>query len=92
MDQNSSLRAVTRGPGGLTRAEMIERYENRTGRDLARIAFYETFARFKVAVVVQQIYFRYVQGQTHDQRFRHFDQFVRALTCEALELAERSRI
>jgi aminoglycoside phosphotransferase (APT) family kinase protein len=91
-EQNSSLRPVTNGPGWLTRAEMIERYESRTGRDLSRIAFYETFARFKVAVVVQQIYFRYVQGQTHDQRFRNFDQFVRALACEALELAEQSRI
>jgi aminoglycoside phosphotransferase (APT) family kinase protein len=90
--QNSSLRAVTNGPGWLTRAEMIERYENKTGRDLSRIAFYETFARFKVAVVVQQIYFRYVQGQTHDERFRDFDQFVRALACEALELAESSKI
>jgi aminoglycoside phosphotransferase (APT) family kinase protein len=71
---------------------MIERYENKTRRDLSRIAFYETFARFKVAVVVQQIYFRYVQGQTQDERFRNFDQFVHALACEALELAEESRI
>ncbi|HEX9423105.1 MAG TPA: hypothetical protein VF899_07665, partial [Pyrinomonadaceae bacterium] len=59
-------------------------------RDLSRIAFYETFARFKVAVVIQQIYFRYVRGQTHDERFRNFDELVRALTAEALELAEQS--
>jgi aminoglycoside phosphotransferase (APT) family kinase protein len=91
-DQNSSLRAVTNGPGWLTRAEMIERYETKTGRDLSRIAFYETFARFKVAVVIQQIYFRYVQGQTHDERFRNFDRLVRELAHEALDLAEHSGI
>jgi aminoglycoside phosphotransferase (APT) family kinase protein len=91
-DQNSSLRAVTNGPGWLTRAEMIERYETKTGRDLSRIAFYETFARFKVAVVIQQIYFRFVQGQTHDKRFRNFDQLVRELAHEALDLAQRSGI
>jgi len=91
-DQNTSLRAVTNGPGWLTRAEMIERYETKTGRDLSRIAFYETFARFKVAVVIQQIYFRYVQGQTRDERFRDFDRLVRELVNEALELAEQSRI
>jgi hypothetical protein len=51
--------------------------------------FYETFARFKVAVVIQQIYFRYVKGQTHDERFHNFDQLVRELTLEALELAQR---
>ncbi len=91
-DQNSSLRAVTNGSDWLTREEIIERYEARTGRDLSRIVFYETFARFKVAVVIQQIYFRYVQGQTRDERFRNFDGLVRELSREALELAERSGI
>ncbi|HUS09360.1 MAG TPA: phosphotransferase family protein [Pyrinomonadaceae bacterium] len=91
-DPNSSLRAVTNGPGWLTREEIIERYEARTGRDLSRIVFYETFARFKVAVVIQQIYFRYVRGQTRDERFHNFDQLVRELTRDALELAERSGI
>jgi aminoglycoside phosphotransferase (APT) family kinase protein len=91
-DPNSSLRAITHGPGWLTREEIIERYESRTGRDLLRIAFYETFARFKVAVVIQQIYYRYVKGQTSDERFRNFDQLVKELTLEALELAEASGV
>ncbi len=58
----------------------------------SRITFHETFARFKVAVVIQQIYFRYVQGQTRDEHFRNFDGLVRALTAEALELAKQSGI
>jgi aminoglycoside phosphotransferase (APT) family kinase protein len=91
-DQPSSLRAITNGPGWLMREEMIERYERQTSRDLSRIVFYETFARFKVAVVIQQIYFRYVQGQTQDARFRNFDVLVKELAIEALELAEQSRI
>lgn len=89
---NSSLRAVTNGPGWMTRQEIIERYEARTGRNLSRIVFYETFARFKVAVVIQQIYFRYARGQTHDERFRNFDGLVRKLISEALELARSSGI
>ncbi|HEV7473579.1 MAG TPA: phosphotransferase family protein [Pyrinomonadaceae bacterium] len=91
-EKNSSLRAITNGPGWLTREEIIDRYENATGRDLSHIIFYETFARFKVAVVIQQIYFRYVQGQTRDERFRHFDVLVRELVNEALESAEGSGI
>jgi aminoglycoside phosphotransferase (APT) family kinase protein len=91
-DRKSSLRAVTNGPGWLTREEIIDRYETKTGRDLSRIVFYETFARFKVAVVIQQIYYRYVRGQTHDERFRGFDSLVRELVSEALELAQRSQI
>jgi len=91
-DRNSSLRAVTNGSGWLSREEIIERYEASTGRDLSHIVFYETFARFKVAVVIQQIYFRYVQGQTRDERFRNLDALVKELIQEALELAERSKI
>jgi aminoglycoside phosphotransferase (APT) family kinase protein len=90
-DQNNSLLAVTHGAGWLTRDEIIDQYETKTGRDLSRIGFYETFARFKVAVVIQQIYFRYVKGQTRDERFRNFDRLVRELTREALSLAEQSR-
>lgn len=91
-EKNTSLRALTKGPGWMTREEIIERYQTKTGRDLSRIVFYETFARFKVAVVIQQIYFRYVKGQTHDERFRNFDDLVRNLILDALELAQRSGI
>jgi aminoglycoside phosphotransferase (APT) family kinase protein len=91
-DRNSSLRAVTNGPGWLTREEVINRYEAKTGRDLTRIAFYETFARFKVAVVIQQIYFRYFKGQTKDERFCNFDALVRELAEDAIALAQDSGI
>lgn len=91
-ERQSSLRAVTNGPGWMTREEIIDRYQTKTGRDLSQIVFYETFARFKVAVVIQQIYYRYVQGQTQDQRFQNFDGLVRELVTEALDLAQRSRI
>jgi aminoglycoside phosphotransferase (APT) family kinase protein len=91
-DKNNTLRAVTNGPGWMTREEIIEGYESATGRDLSQIVFYETFARFKVAVVIQQIYFRYVQGQTNDERFRDLDQLVVGLAREALELAQKSGI
>jgi aminoglycoside phosphotransferase (APT) family kinase protein len=91
-DPNSSLRAITNGPGWFTREEFISRYRAKTGRDLSRIVFYETFARFKVAVIIQQIYFRYVKGQTHDERFRSFDQLVLELARDAIALAHESGI
>ena len=91
-ETNSSLRAITSGPGWLTREEIIELYEKATGRGLSRIVFYETFARFKVAVVIQQIYFRYVRGQTQDERFANLDVMVKQLAEEALDLAQRSAI
>ena len=90
--RHSSLRAVTAMPGWMTREEIVERYATETGRDLSLIVFYETFARFKVAVVIQQIYFRFVQGQTRDERFRHFDGLVLELARDALALAQQSGI
>jgi aminoglycoside phosphotransferase (APT) family kinase protein len=64
-----ALATVTTRPGYLSRGELIERYARQSGRDVSRIAFYETFALFKIAVVIQQIYVRYVRGQTRDARF-----------------------
>lgn len=60
---------ITMAPGFLSRDEICERYAKRSGRDLSDIAFYETFALFKTAVVLEQIYVRYVRGQTKDERF-----------------------
>lgn len=88
--QNDSLRAITNGPGWLTREEIIERYRSKTGRDLSGIVFYETFARFKVAVVIQQIFYRYVRGQTRDERFRNLDTLVKELLRDALNLVEHA--
>ncbi len=66
---------------------MIERYARRTGFDLSAIAFYETYALFKIAVILQQIYYRYHRGQTQDARFADFERRVIGLAEAALELA-----
>jgi aminoglycoside phosphotransferase (APT) family kinase protein len=86
------LGAVTVQPGWMTRKEIIDRYAEKTGRDLSGIAFYEVFALFKVAVVLQQIYYRYVKGQTHDERFKAFGECVIDLGKAALDLARHSGI
>jgi aminoglycoside phosphotransferase (APT) family kinase protein len=90
--RRESISPVTTEPGWMTRAEVIERYSDKTGRDVSGIAFYETFALFKVAVVLQQIYFRYIRGQTKDERFKDFDRRVEGLARAALDLAEKSGI
>ncbi|OQY66697.1 MAG: phosphotransferase family protein [Polyangiaceae bacterium UTPRO1] len=62
-----------------TRREVVARYATRSGRDLGAIAFFETFALFKLAVVLQQIYVRFVRGQTKDERFAAMGEAVRHL-------------
>ena len=87
--QRDALTTVTDRPGYFTRDEIVERYALRSGRNLSNIRFYEVFALFKIAVVIQQIYFRYVQGQTTDRRFATFDTRVAYLARHAAALASR---
>lgn len=87
--RRESISPVTTKPGWLTRQEIINLYAEKTGRDVSAIAFYEIFALFKIAVVIQQIYFRYVRGQTHDERFAAFGPRVEGLARAALELAKK---
>ena len=51
-----------------TRAEVIERYSSRTGLDVGDIRWYQAFACWKTAVVLQQLYTRWVRGQSTDER------------------------
>jgi len=88
--RRQSVSQVTAEPGFLTRGEVLARYAEKTGRDVSRIAFYETFALYKVAVVVQQIYVRYARGQTQDARFAAFEDRVVGLAEAGLNVAERS--
>ncbi|MBA4536511.1 phosphotransferase family protein [Bacillus aquiflavi] len=81
--------SVTVMDGFFTRDEFIEDYANKSGRDLSAINFYLTFAYFKLAVIGQQIYYRYKNGQTHDPRFAHFNSLVKNMVHQALRSIER---
>lgn len=84
---HDALNTVTDRPGWFTRVELIERYAAKSGRDLSRLPFYEAFALFKVAVVIQQIYYRYRRGQTDDPRFANFGERVVRLAQQAAKTA-----
>ncbi|GAE44378.1 acyl-CoA dehydrogenase [Mesobacillus boroniphilus JCM 21738] len=81
---------VTVTPGFMTRDEFMEDYARKSGRDLAYMNFYQTFAYFKLAVICQQIYYRWKKGQTKDPRFAHLDRFVSSLIQYALYTAEKN--
>jgi aminoglycoside phosphotransferase (APT) family kinase protein len=85
--QRDALTTVIDRPGYFTKEEIVERYASRSGRDVSNIRYYEIFAVFKIAVVIQQIYFRYVQGQTTDARFASFGARVEFLARHAAGLA-----
>ena len=82
----------TNYPGSMTRNELVERYAQASGRDVSNMVFYLVFARFKVAVIVQQIYYRYHVGLTKDPRFAVMPEVVRALLRHSLEGARSGKI
>lgn len=88
--QDSALATVTAREGWFEREQILDRYAARTGLDIGLIAIYEVFALFKVAVVIQQIYARYVRGQTDDPRFSTLGERVSILAAIASNLAGRA--
>jgi aminoglycoside phosphotransferase (APT) family kinase protein len=82
----------TNHAGSFTREEFVQHYARQTQSDVSQIAFYLTFARFKLAVIVQQIYFRYQQGLTKDERFASMPEKIQFLLRAALHGAQTGRI
>jgi aminoglycoside phosphotransferase (APT) family kinase protein len=76
--------SLTSQPGWYTRDQFVQRYAEGTGRDLSQIGYYEVLGIFKLAVILQQIYYRFRRGQTQDPRFQNFGDRVKGL----VELAD----
>ena len=63
----------------ISRQDLVEMYAESLGRKLPDMLFYYVFGTFKIAVICQQIYARFVKGFTQDKRFAGFDKFVALL-------------
>lgn len=76
----------TNATGFATREQAVERYAARTGFDVTHIDWYYAFSCMKFAVIIQQIYIRYLRGQTQDQRFANFNERVRQYIDKGLSI------
>ncbi|MEC7947313.1 MAG: phosphotransferase family protein [Myxococcota bacterium] len=65
-------RQPTNAPGMRTRDEVWAYYAARTGRELDDTDFYEVYGLFRLAGILQQIWFRYHHGQTTNPAFAAF--------------------
>jgi len=82
--------APTTLPGFYTRAEVLQRYAERSGRDVSAISFYEVFALWKTATVCMQLFVLYKNGQLQDERLSDFNQRAELLAEAAHEIARTS--
>jgi aminoglycoside phosphotransferase (APT) family kinase protein len=86
------LPTVTDAPGFITRKDFVEYYAEKSGRDLSQMHWYVVFGYFKLAAILQQIYARWHNGQTKDDRFANFNERVRNLILHAHELSRKGDI
>jgi aminoglycoside phosphotransferase (APT) family kinase protein len=86
-DTNFTRGAVTTQPGFPTRAELIARYEERSGRSMTAVAWYATLALWKAAIFLEGSYKRLLAGTTDDPFFKLLDAGVPALAEHAWAVA-----
>ncbi|NND60620.1 MAG: phosphotransferase family protein [Gammaproteobacteria bacterium] len=70
--RRATRRQPTHLPGMLTREQVIDYYRDHSPIDFDNFAFYEVYGLFRLAAIVQQIYYRFYHGQTDNPAFRHF--------------------
>ena len=85
----SLRRQPTHLPGMLTRRQVVEYYCTKTGRNASNFKFYEVYGLFRLAVIAQQIYYRYQHGQTRNPAFRSFWLFVSYLSWRCARVIRR---
>lgn len=90
-DMDMGINVVTDRPGFLSRREFLEEYSKLTGNDVSEINYYLTFGFYKLAGVLQQLYYRWKIGEAKDERFSTLNQSVANLVAMANE-AKNNRI
>ena len=77
----------TNADGAPTRAEVVARYAAKSGLEVGDFSFYYCFGLFRLAGIVQQIYYRSYHGQTEDPRFQNLNLWVGGLAAAAQAVA-----
>ena len=85
-------RQPSNAPGMLTRQEFVDYYAKKAGIEIPNFDFYYTYGLFRLAGIVQQIYYRFYHGQTKDKRFASFVQLNALLEQMALNVIKKSTL
>lgn len=85
-------RQPSHAPGMLTRQEFADYYAERAGITIDNLDYYYTYGLFRLAGIVQQIYYRYYHGQTQDKRFASFIHMNKLLEQVSLSVIGKSAL
>jgi len=85
-----SVSPFTMQPGFLRRADLVAEYARRSGRDVVAVDFYQVLALYKLAIISEGIFARYLQGKTLGEGFAGMTRPSGALAQRALAIADAS--
>jgi len=76
---NLMVRQPSKAQGMMRRKDILEFYGDRTGADISNFQVYYVYGIWRLAVIIQQIYYRYYHGQTDNPKFKSYGQMTSAL-------------
>lgn len=88
-DDPPYMQMITTMPLGqpfMTRRELVARYAEKSGRSVHDIHFYHALGLYRLVVIIAQIYIRYQQGQTQDERFAPLGDLIPLIAKAAREI------
>lgn len=85
----STRRQPTHLKGMLSRKQVIDYYLDKTNASVDDFRFYEVYGLFRLAVIAQQIYFRYHHKQTNNPAFKNLWFFVHYLMYRCRKVIKR---
>ncbi len=80
--------SATTADGFLDRADLVARYEAASGRDVSQLPFYVSFAYWKLACILQGVYYRYLGGALGSRDPAELDPFIGQIDSAAARAAE----
>lgn len=89
---SQTLPSPTVFSGNPSRSELVQAYAEKSGRSMDNLIFYYVFGLFKIAVIAQQIFYRYDKGLTQDPKFAKLDQVCKFLCATAKQSILKKRI
>ena len=88
----NGLKSPTIFEGNPSRSKIVELYCKKTNTKIDDFVFYYVYGLFKIAVIVQQIFFRFKKGLSSDQKFSKLDKYAKVLSDTAWQSIQKMQI
>ena len=86
------LQSPTMMEGNPSRTDIVQQYALKSGRNIDNLIFYYAYGLFKIAVIAQQIYYRFKHGHTSDPKFAHLNKASELCVNTAWQAIQKKKI